>query len=642
MNSFRAAVAFAALFVASVPAVGLRIAEWSIDPRTELDEGRLVERLQEVLSSEEIGIPPDFPARIRIDIDVDDGAVGLDLVVTSSDLEAKRALTSTVRTAAAIRLDTVVAALVADLGYLQAARAGFPPPIYLPPDITDVIDGGRIAAMLRTVDQATGDSEPLAEPAFGYEAQILDIAAHDGGVSVLLTSGSAELGPRFELIAATPASLLPASRPPGVTAPQEIARTRWTEDMLAFDLNHARIVRRRNGEDAPAFVDLPGARRLDAVPDGGLVALYRPDDVPEEDLSDRVAYLRLTEDAIEQRPVIEQNLVEVAATFIPAMDIDDRRRMVLYDQFDRRVVIARLDGREIASIRPQVDPRMLKFPHSLAVLPDGTVLLGGSGIIWAFDDLGRPRWLLAAPRGGQEILPAQFVLEPAPGKDAFYLLDSQRARVLRFGGHGTVETDDAVGAAGPTDIARQLAELALADAFSSVEWGDLPQAHDRASLAAALYEYTLGMAPEDEASLAGLERAFALRGDAETVIFQEPFLAVSPDRLHFAAAELQSPVAIALQVENPGVVARTGVSLLAAGVPVPVGRIEPGKTVEVLLDLPDNLLTTQEWLSLDIGVVISADEPDGAPPRRMFLALPLTVSAPPWEQVVAGTSSPPG
>ncbi len=642
MNSFRAAVACAAMFVASVPAVGLRIAEWSIDPRTELDEGRLVERLQEVLSSEKIGIPPDFPARIRVDIDVDDSAGGLDLIVTSSDLEAKRALTSTVRTAAAIRLDTVVAALVADLGYLHAARAGFPPPIYLPPDITDVIDGGRIAAMLRTVDRATGDSEPVVESAFGYEAQILDVAAHDGGVSVLLTGGSAELGPRFELIAATPASLLPGSRPPGVTAPQEIARTRWTESMLAFDLNHARIVRRRNGEDDPAFVDLPGARRLDAVPDGGLVALYRPVDVPEDELSDRVAYLRLTEDAVEQRPVIEQNLVEVAATFIPAMDVDDRRRMVLYDQFDRRVVIARLDGREIASIRPQVDPRMLKFPHSLAVLPDGTVLLGGSEIIWAFDELGRPRWLLTAPRGGQEILPAQFVLEPAPGKDAFYLLDSQRARVLRFGGHGTVETDDAVGAAGPTDIARQLAELALADAFSSVEWGDLPQAHDRASLAAALYEYTLGMAPEDEASLAGLERAFALRGDAETVIFQEPFLAVSPDRLHFAAAGLQSPVTIAVQVENPGVVARTGVSLLAAGVPVPVGRIEPGETVEVLLDLPDSLLTTQEWLSLDIGVVISADEPDGAPPRRMFLALPLTVSAPPWEQVVAGTSSPPG
>ena len=624
MISFRAAAACAALLVASVPAVGLRIAEWSIDPRTELDEGRLVERLQEVLSSEGTGIPPDFPSRIRIEIDLYDSPGGRDLIVTSSDLETEERLTSTVRTAADTRLDTVVAALVADLGYLNAARAGFPPPIYRPPDITHVIDGGRIAALLRTVDQATGDSEPAAESAFGYDGLILDVAAHDGGVSVLLTGGSAELGPRFELIAATPASLLPGSRPPGVSAPQEIARTSWTHDVIAVDVGHARIVRRRNGDGDTAFLDLEDARRLDAVPGGGLATLTR----------NGPAYVHLTEGAIEQRPV------PVAAPFVNAMDIDDRRRMVLYDQFDRRIVIAGLDGREIASIRPQVDPRMLKFPHALAVLPDGTVLLGGSGLVLAFDELGRQRWLLNAPRDGQEILPAQFVLEPAPGKDAFYLLDAQRARVLRFGDHGAGETDDAA-AAGPTDISRQLAELALADAVASLEWGDLPQAHDRAGLAAALFEYTLGMAPEDEASLSGLERAFAVRGDAEKVIFQEPFLAVSAD-LHFDAAELQSPMTTPVHVKNPGVVARTGVSLLAAGVQVPVGRIEPGETVEVLLDLPDSLLTTQEWLSLDIGVVVSAEEPDGAQPRRMFLALPLTVSAPPWEQVVAGASSRPG
>ena len=623
MNLIRAAAAFAVLLVVGVPAVALRIAEWSIDPRAELAEGQIVERLQEVLSSDEIGISSDFPSRIRVAIGVDDSDGRLDLIVTSSDLEAERALTSTVRTSSATRLDTVVAALVADLGYLHAARSGFPPPIYLPPDITDVIDGGRIAALLQTVDHATGDAEPVVESAFGYEAQILDLAAHDGGVSVLLTGGSALLGPRFELIAATPASLLSGSRPPGDTAPQEIARTSWTHDVLAVDLNHARIVRRRNGEHDTTFLDLPDARRLDAVPGGGLAALTR----------NGPAYVHLTEGAIEQHDV------PVAAPFINAMDIDERRRMVLYDQFDRRVVIAGLDGGEIASIRPQVDPRMLKFPHALAVLADGTVLLGGSGLVWAFDELGRPKWLLTAPRGGQETLPAQFVLEPVPGKDAFYLLDSQRTRILRFGGHGTVEPDDSVGAAGPTDIARQLAELALADAVASLEWGDLPQAHDRASLAAALYEYTLGMAPGDEASLSGLERAVAVRGDSEKVIFQEPFLAVSPERLNLAAADLQSSVAIPVEVENPGVVARTGVSLLAVGVQVPVGRIEPGETVEVQLDLPENLLTTQEWLSLDIGVVISAEEPDGAPPRRMFLALPLTVSAPPWEQVVAGASS---
>ena len=625
MTSIRAAAAFVALLIASVPAIGLRIAEWSIDPRAELDEAQLVVRLQEVLSSEEIGLPADLPSRIRVDIGVDDRGGWPDLLITSADLEADLSLTSTVRTTAAARLETVVAALVADLGYLQAARAGFPPPIYLPPDITDVIDGGRIAALIRTVGQATGDAAPEPEPVFGYDAQILDLAAHDGGVSVLLTGGAAELGPRFELVAATPASLLPRARTPGLSAPQEIARTRWTEDMLAVDLNHARIARRRNGETDPAFVDLPDARRLDAVPGGGVAALTR----------NGPAYVRLTERSIEQRRV------PVAAPFITAMDVDDRRRMVLYDQFDRRVVIAGLDGHEIGSIRPQVDPRMLPFPHALAVLADGTVLLGGSGLVWAFDELGRPRWLLAAPRGGRETLPAQFVLEPAPDEDAFYLLDSQRTRILRFGDHETAGVDDAAGLA-PIEIARQLGELALTDAVAAQERGDLTQANDRAGLAVELYEYALGLAPDDQASRSGLERAIDVRGDAESVIFQEPFLVLSPDRLTLAATELQAPLHIPVVVENPGVVARTGVSLLAAGVRVPVGRIEPGERVEVLLSLPDSLVTAQEWISLDLGVVLSAEEPDGAAPRRMFLALPLTVSAPPWEPAVAGTSSPPG
>ena len=288
----------------------------------------------------------------------------------------------------------------------------------------------------------------MVESAFGYEGQILDLAAHNGGVSVLLDRRVRRVGAALRADRGLPRHRCCRRRaPPGATAPQEIARTSWTHDVLAVDLNHARIVRRRNGDDDMAFLDLPDARRLDAVPGGGLAALTR----------NGPAYVHLTELAIEERPV------PVAAPFINAMDIDDQRRMVLYDQFDRRVVIAGLDGREIDSIRPQVDPRMLKFPHALAVLADGTVLLGGSGLVLAFDELGRQKWLLTAPRGGQEILPAQFVLEPAPGKDSFYLLDSQRARILRFGGHGTGEADDAAGTTGPTDIARQLAELALAD-----------------------------------------------------------------------------------------------------------------------------------------------------------------------------------
>ena len=272
---------------------------------------------------------------MNIDIAYADG--GFDLLITTTDLDAELPVRSVVRAAPSALLETVVAALIADLGYLHASRAGFPPPIYVPPDITDVIDGQTIADLIRTVDQATGDGEAETDPG----AQILDLAAHDGGVSVLLTGGSIELGPHFELTAATPASLLPTALPAGAAVPHEIARTSWTHDMLAAGLDTARILRRRNGESSVTSLELaPGARRLRAVPGGGLAALTRLGP----------AYVRLTEHAIEAR------LVPVAAPFITAMDVDHQRRMVLYDPFDRRVVFVGLDGREIGSIRPPGGP----------------------------------------------------------------------------------------------------------------------------------------------------------------------------------------------------------------------------------------------------------------------------------------------
>ena len=632
MMTIRAAVALATVLLAAVPALGLRTAEWSIDPRAGVDQGELVGRLQEVLSSGDTGIPPDLPFRIGVNIDIAYADGGFDLLITTTDLDAELPVRSVVRAAPSALLETVVAALIADLGYLHASRAGFPPPIYVPPDITDVIDGQTIADLIRTVDQATGDGEAETDPG----AQILDLAAHDGGVSVLLTGGSIELGPHFELTAATPASLLPTALPAGAAVPHEIARTSWTHDMLAAGLDTARILRRRNGESSVTSLELPpGARRLRAVPGGGLIALIR---YGPKLAKHGPAYVRLTDHAIEAR------LVPVATSFITAMDVDHQRRIVLYDPFDRRVVFVGLDGREIGSIRPQVDPRMLPFPHALAVLGDGSVLLGGSGLVLAFDELGRPRWLLVAPRGGRETLPAQFVLEAAPEEDAFYLLDGPRTRILRFSDQRAGESDEAPPAKSRIEVVRQLADLALADAVAAQEWGDLTQANERANLAVDLYEYALGIAAADEESQSGLERAIGVRGDAESVIFQEPFLALSPNRLVIAAAGPRSPVNIPVQVENTGVVARTGVSLLATGVRVPVGRIEPGERVErlVMLDLPDSLLFAQESIAIDVGVVISADEPGGSAPRRMFVTVPLTIPAPPWEQVVAGASSPRG
>lgn len=620
MTRVKAALAAAALFFAGAPAVGSRVAEWTIDPRAGIDASALVSQLHDRLSAAGAG-PAERPLRIAVDIAVADRADGFDLLITTTDLEADLSLRSTVRSTPSTADEAVVTALVADLGYLQAARVGFPPPIYVPPDITDVIDGYRIADLIRTVDRATGRGGADPEPG----AQILDLAAHDRGVSVLLTGGSVDLGPRFELTAATPASLLPTPLPPDAAAPYEIARTSWTHDLLAVDLDRARVLRRRNGESSIAVLDLlSGAHRLDAVPGGGLIALTRQGP----------AYVRLTEHDI------EAHRVPAAARFITAMDVDRQQHLVLYDPVDRRVVIVGLDGREIDSMRPQVDPRMLPFPHAVAALSDGSILLGGSGMIWAFDRSGRPLWLQAAPRGGRETLPAQFALEPAQDERAFYLLDGPRTRILRFGDYRADAPDAAPAATGHEDIARQLAALALAHAGAAQEWGDLAQAHERADLAAELYEHALGLFPDDQESRSGLERAVGIRSDAESVIFQEPFLRLGPDRLVIAAGD-RRPVRIPLQVENPGVVAVADVSLLAAGVRVPFGRIEPGQRVErlVTLDLPDSLLATRESIALDVGAVISADEP-GGPPRRMFVTLPLRIPAPPWEQVVAGAASP--
>ena len=638
MSAVRAALAAAALLMAGVPAVSSQVFEWTIDPRAGVDEDALIGRLRAVLAETgDAQAAP--PVRLGVAVAVASFAGGVpDLLITTTDPEAELSVRSTVRPPPSAAAEAVVTALAADIRYLQAARAGFPPPLYLPPDITDAVDGYRIAGLIQTVAQAAGGGDSGHEPGLHIlDSQILDFAAHDRGVSVLLTGGSVELGPRFELTAATPESLLPAPLPPDGAAPHEIARTRWTLDLLAADLEGTRILRRRTGQaGAATAIDLPaGVRRLDAVPGGGLAALTRRGP----------AYVRLTEQGA------EAHRVPAAARFITAMDVDHQRRLVLYDQFDRRIVITGLDGHEVGSVRPQVDPRMLPFPHAVASLADGTILLGGSGIIWAFDRRGRPLWLQSAPGGGRDILPAQFTLEPAAGQDAFYVLDGPRNRILRFGdystGHagagGGADAARGADAGAGGEVARRLAELALAHAVAAQEWGDVTQALQRADLAVALHEHAIALLPDDQEIRSGLDGAVGVRSDAESVLFQERFLVlVSPERLSIGADDPQ-PVSVVLQVENPGVVARTGVSVHAAGVRTPVGRIEPGERIEqrVELHLPDSLRDTQEAIAVDVGVVISADEP-GGPPRRMFVTLPVRIPAPPWEQVAAGASRPRG
>ena len=271
MAVIRAAAAIA-LLLAVFPALASRNAEWWVDPRTGLDQKEVASMLEEVLSARDTNIPMEMPFRIRIEIGVSKTDQTFDLLITSTDLDANLPLQSVVRADPSVILEPVISALVADLGYLHAAHFGFPSPIYLPPDITDIIEGQAIADLIRTVNEAVSKTKIEPEPG----NQIIDLAAHDRGVSILLTGGAVELGPRFELTTATPSSLLPPPLPSTATIPHEIARTSWTHDMLTVEFDRAQILRRRSGESSFTSHDLTvGARRLDGVPGGGLVALIR-------------------------------------------------------------------------------------------------------------------------------------------------------------------------------------------------------------------------------------------------------------------------------------------------------------------------------------------------------------------------------
>lgn len=622
MISFRLALAIGASLLATTPASSVYIQEWSVDPITNLDSLTLLSRLMESLteakpasSSSATDLPP--PVRIIITAAEYSEAQTQGLVIRCTDLEADRTVRSTIRLSEEqlINMDVVVAALVTDLNYLQAAHVGFPPPPDAPPNLTHAVEGKAIAGLLSTIRQAAGH-EDASET---VSAEILDIAAHDRGVSVLLDGGSIDLGPRFELNSVTTALLLlTAKLPMGITTPHEISRTRWAYDMLTLEPTRSLVLLRNSSDGKTSSLNLPaGGRRLDAVPGGGMTAITNEGPI----------YIGLNERNLKLHPV------PVAARFITAMDTDRHRRLVLYDAYDRRIVIASLDGLEIDSIRPWVEPQLLPFPHAIAVLADGSILLGGASTVWAFDRIGRPRWLLSRFHAEQEVLPSQFLLESTSGGTAFYLLDGPRARVLRFDSKEeaapSVITEETA-----IELTVQLAAVALSDAISARDSGNLTEAAGLSNLAAELYRHSLNNAPDNQGLREGLGRAIDIRVDVESVVFQEHFLRIDPKHLVIANAEPGTPLKITLSVINTSSIARTGVRLLTTGLDLSVGSIQPGERVTKVLtiSLPENLIATRESIALDIGVMISADEPGRARRRRMFVTLPVLVLAPPWNQ----------
>ena len=95
------------------------------------------------------------------------------------------------------------------------------------------------------------------------------------------------------------------------------------------------------------------------------------------------------------------------------------------------------------------------MPQSLAVLADGSFLIGGAGQLWKFERSGIPAWRLSrlpgVPGGS---LPPSFALAVDGTTGAVWLLDGPSRRVLQFGG-----TDHGIGDDPSAEASRALAEL---------------------------------------------------------------------------------------------------------------------------------------------------------------------------------------
>jgi hypothetical protein len=128
------------------------------------------------------------------------------------------------------------------------------------------------------------------------------------------------------------------------------------------------------------------------------------------------------------------------------------------------------DGLEISAVRPLVSASDLPVPQALAVLPDGSFLLGGSGALWRFESSGIPSWRIArlpgVPGGS---LPASFALAADRSTGAVWLLDGPSRRVLQFG--GTARTIDD----GPAAEASRVLS-ALLQTLDERDAGDLERA----------------------------------------------------------------------------------------------------------------------------------------------------------------------
>lgn len=403
---------------------------------------------------------------------------------------APQSLRSTFASAGAA---TLVSAVGSDILWLWRSAVGFPAPSTgEAPSLTASLSTGTLSVLW--TGGRPGEPMGLAPAAPSSRT--------DAGFLLCLSDGVLTLGPLFRVTAETIRDAAAArERPfPDLLA---AAAVDGTGCLAALDAEATRVdfldpVTGRRGS-AALPPGPPGGGKIAGLPEGAAVlrqdGLYLAVRAPEG--------VRI--DAVPLPP----------GRVLSALAADPDGDIWVFDATERRLRVLSPRGVEVRSLRPLIPRSRMGLPQELAVFPDGSFLMAGSGEVWKFDSAGTPVWALSRLPGTLgEALPASMSLAAA-ADGCFYVLDAPGKRILRFSDaadrgadeaplpvlrqlYGNTDPRDARGAERIADVARQsgLALLALqhADSMPAADREAARRALDRGMARAAL---ACGRALED-------------------------------------------------------------------------------------------------------------------------------------------------
>jgi hypothetical protein len=333
------------------------------------------------------------------------GATGGNLTI-STDLTRAHATRSLVSSVPAGSPSSLLATIAGDLAFLYVSSRGFstlplsPPPALVASLATD------------TLGAFTGWNLDELEP--------VGIASSGDEITICFPHRYLTLGPLFRVTTSTIRDINGQSVG---REPLQLSRViRGSGDrLLLLSERQARVALVDPRLGTRKVAEAPGLSALPARLIGGTVMAALPG--------------RLGQPGVTLYPLDggHPQVVRVAASYVPAFDLDREGNLWAWDAGERRVRILTPRGQEIFSIRPLFSAATMPLPQQLAVFDDGSFLLAGSAEVWKFQSSGVPVWRLSRiPGRPGESLPASFDLAANRADGSLTIMDAQSRRLLSF------------------------------------------------------------------------------------------------------------------------------------------------------------------------------------------------------------------